>query len=139
MIFEGDIKLFNDPDYKGIKFINGQPVMTGGIDNAVLISLGTKKGWWGNYVIKDLNTKVGSDYEDEVSNGVINMNKIAKVRTKAIKALSWMIDEGLAKKVDSEPSNPYADRIDNTIMVTRDNNVENIFEVNWDNQFLENR
>ena len=46
--FQGDVAVSITEDGAKMKFINGQPVMDQGLENAVLISLFTKKGYFEN-------------------------------------------------------------------------------------------
>lgn len=134
--YEGDVKLSLCPDECGIQYENGNPIMTGGVDNTILVSLHTKRGWWGNLTRSKESEKYGSDYED-VNDNIITTGTLQRKQDKAINALKWMIDEGISEENTAECTNPQADRIDATIGVKIPINGAEQYEVNWDRQFGE--
>lgn len=134
--YEGDVKLSLSPDESGIKYVQGQPVMTGGIDNAVLISLYTTPGWWANVIITNESEKLGSEYQ-AVTKEPIKSGQLQRIQDKAIKDLEWMINEGISEENQAESINPEADRIETTITVKRPLLGAENYEVNWDRQFGE--
>jgi phage gp46-like protein len=134
--YEGDVKLSISPEDGGIQYLNGNPVMTGGIDNAVLISLYTNPNWWGNLTRTKESEKLGSEYE-EATKGVITAGKLERIQDKARFDLQWMINEGISEDNQAVSSNPEADRIETAITVTRPALGAETHEVNWDRQFGE--
>jgi hypothetical protein len=63
--FQGDPKIFVGPNGAYLKFINGQPVMDGGIENLVTISLLTDPDYWGNDLWDNPDNHIGSEFENE--------------------------------------------------------------------------
>ena len=114
-IFEGDPKIFIDKN--GAKFIfkSGQPVMDAGVENAAIISLFTKKGWWGNFYFEG-SQQIGSDFEKTVK-GTINRLYFVRVEDSARRALKWMIDENIVNEIDVEVVNPESNRTEVTIIL----------------------
>lgn len=107
--FQGDPAIKITADGATMKFINGQPVMDQGLENAVLISLFTKKGWWGNTLIKDENKKIGSDFEQVRT--IIDVQTINDYLIAAQQATDWMKTVGLASTIDIVVTNPSIDVI----------------------------
>lgn len=103
--FQGDLAIKITEQGATMKFIDGQPVMDQGLENAVIISLHTKKGWWGNALIKDENKKIGSDYEQ--IRITVDVRTINETRDDADIATKWMKDVKLASKIDIVVTNPY--------------------------------
>jgi len=137
MNFYGDIKLKISPySDGGINYSDGQPEMVGGFHSAVTISLGTKKGWWGNKLFQKETQKIGSKY-DEMQGDIVNNSYLRRKEAESVDALSWMIKIGVAKKIESEIVNPSADRIENNIKITKPSGIIEIYQINWDNQINE--
>lgn len=84
--FEGDPKIVLTPDGATIPFTGGQPVMDGGLENMVNISLFTKPGWAGNTLFRKQDEQIGSEYED-IAKGSITLSSINNTRQAAEKAL----------------------------------------------------
>jgi hypothetical protein len=64
-IYQGDPKIFVGPDGAYLLFINGQPVMDGGIENLATISLLTDPDYWGNDLWPNPVNHIGSEFENE--------------------------------------------------------------------------
>lgn len=102
--FQGDPAIKIEPSGAKMKFIDGQPVMDQGFENAAIISLFTLQGYWGNDLTQVLSEKIGSDYEkDRV---IIDVDTINDVTDAATLALQWFIDSGLASTIDIDVTNP---------------------------------
>jgi phage gp46-like protein len=110
--FDGDPKLYLTPNGSKLVFSGGQPHTDEGIENAILIALNTKKGWWGNDIVADSNKKIGSDYISETEKP-ITINSIANIDKAAVKAL----DDPLFGEVISNAQNTESYRIDNVIEI----------------------
>ena len=135
--YQGDPKLKISPySDGGINYNYGQPDMDTGLENAVIISLGTKKGWWGNLLMQKETQKIGSDY-DLLTHSIINSNQIKKIEDNAESSLNWMKSLNIIEKAESSVSNPQADRIENTIRIIKPFGLVDVFELNWDQQFQE--
>lgn len=107
--FQGDPAIKITENGATIEFIGGQPIMDQGLNNAVLISLFTKNGWWGNVLEKDENKKIGSEYEKQRT--IIDIKTINDIRDAAEKALQWMKNIKLSSKIDVSVSNPISNQI----------------------------
>jgi len=104
-IYEGDPKIYIDENGASLVFKGGLPVMDGGLENAVIISLFTKKGWFGNSFFTNQSEKIGSDFEETVK-GTINRFYFTRVEKSIDNALQWMIDKEIVSKIEKLVSNP---------------------------------
>lgn len=116
--FQGDPMLAITPDGATMKFIGGQPVMDGGFSNAVIISLHTRKNWWGNILFETESEKIGSDFEKTCLEPIISLSSINNVTDAADKALKWMKDNSIASEIDINVTNPRTDNIITEIKIT---------------------
>lgn len=116
VLFEGDPKLFLDENGSSLKFVGGQPIIDGGLENAVLISLFTKQGWIGNTVFPDAAVHLGSDYENSFRK-VITITTILDIKQAAERALQWMIDVGVASEIIVDVVNVQSYSIQTTITI----------------------
>jgi len=108
--YDGDPKLSITESGSDIESIGGQPVMDRGLENYVLISMFTRKGWAGNSVLKALgHAEVGEDFEVLSLNKALTISAMESQASAAKKALSGMVKAGLASKVDVEWRNPEKD------------------------------
>ncbi|GAH42746.1 unnamed protein product [marine sediment metagenome] len=107
--FQGDPAIKIEMDGATMKFIDGQPVLDQGLENAALISLFTKPGWWGNTLEQDENKKIGSNFERQRT--IVDVQTINDVNDDADAALKSMKDSGLVSKFDITVTNPYTDQI----------------------------
>lgn len=113
--FQGDPAVDITPDGACMTFRGGQPVMDGGFHNAVLISLFTKPGWWGNSLETEESKKIGSNYE---RNRVIqDIQTINDIVDDAKQALKWMIDKNIAEKIEIEAVNTKLNNLDIKILI----------------------
>jgi phage gp46-like protein len=101
--FQGDPALNVTENGADMVFRGGQPVMDAGLHNAVIISLFTKPGWWGNVLI-DTGEKIGSDFQRVRT--VIDIQTVNEIRKSALDALAWMTGAGLASKISVDTSVP---------------------------------
>jgi len=116
--YAGDPAVTITPDGAKMKFINGQPVMDQGLHNAVLISLFTKKGYWGNSLITEESKKIGSDVEKTALEPIVSMQSINNMTDAIDKALSWMTDTKLSKDNEITVTNPSSNNLRATIKIT---------------------
>ena len=115
--YQGDPRLVLTPNGSTLSFKGGQPVMDGGFENAVLISLFTRPGWVGNVLFDDPSQKIGSDFE-EANELPITLQNNDKVREAAKRALANMETDNLVEKIDIEVSNPSGHIRQTTILIT---------------------
>ena len=116
--YAGDPAVTITPDGAKMKFINGQPVMDQGLENAVLISLFTKKGYWGNALITEESKKIGSDVEKTALEPIVSIQSINNMTDAIDKALSWMTDTKLSKDNEITVTNPSSNNLKATIKIT---------------------
>ena len=114
---QGDPRLFLTERGATIKFIGGQPVMDGGWENYVLISLFTRPGWVGNVLFDKPSQRIGSDFE-ETAEQAITIDSLADLEESGKRALADMIADGLAEKVEVIASNPSGDIRNVRILIT---------------------
>lgn len=137
--FQGDPRIFIDPDGSYLIFKGGQPVMDQGFENAVVISLFTAPGWWGNTLLKNESEKIGSDYEATLREPIVDISSVGNVEQSAKNALKWMKDVGLASKIESFATNPEDNRKNNIVGITPAGEDVQTFlvtenSINWLNQ-----
>ena len=135
--FYGDPKITLTNSGASMTFKGGQPVMDQGLENAVVISLFTKPGFWGNDLIREESQKIGSDYQQQRT--IIDVQTINDVRDAAKNALKWMKGTEVASKIEIQVINPYNDQIQTAIRILppgQDANELLFFKngINWVNQ-----
>ncbi len=113
--YQGDPAIELTPSGASMTFKGGQPVMDQGIENAVIISLFTKPGWWGNTLITDENKKIGSTFEQIRT--IIDVQTINDITDAATQALAWMKNSNLANKTEVTVTNPIGDQIKTAILI----------------------
>lgn len=113
--FQGDPAIKITESGATMKFVDGQPVMDQGLHNAAIISVATKRGYWGNALTQDENEKIGSDYEQERI--IVDVQTINETTTDLENALQWFKDTGLASTIDVESFNPSGIRIDSSAVI----------------------
>lgn len=116
-VFQGDPALTITKDGSTMKFIEGQPVMDKGYENAVLISLFTSQGWVGNALALSDNEEIGSDFE-ESNKEPINLEGLNKRRDAAKRSMQWAVTEGIFSNVEVTVTNPSGNIIVVTILIT---------------------
>jgi phage gp46-like protein len=116
--FQGDIAVKITPDGAKMRFINGEPVKDQGLENAVLISLFTKKEYWGNALITEESKKIGSDVETTALEPIVSIQSINNMTDAIDKALSWMTDTKLSQDNDVTVTNPSSNNLRATIKIT---------------------
>lgn len=135
--FQGDIKVKITADGAKMKFIDGEPVRDRGLENAASISLFTRQGFWGNSLIREVNKKVGSNFEQQRT--IIEVETLNDIRNDANNALKWMIETKLASKIDLTITNPNLNYINTYVKIYppgKDINELLFFTngINWQNQ-----
>lgn len=114
--YQGDPAIEITPNGASMTFRGGQPVMDQGFHNYVLISLFTKKGWWGNALTSDENKKIGSDFEEQRT--IVDLQTINDYRDSVKLSLQSMLDTGIAKTIDVVITNPAINNINASILIT---------------------
>jgi phage gp46-like protein len=116
--FQGDIAVKITESGAKMKFINGQPVTDQGLENAVLISLFTKRGYWGNSLISEESKKIGSDVEVTALEPIVSIQSVNNMTDAIDKALSWMTDTKLSQENEITVTNPSSNNLRATIKIT---------------------
>lgn len=104
-IYEGDPAIQITVNGADFKFIEGQPVMDQGFENAVLISLFTEENWIGNDLFNTEAEQIGSSFLASMKLPHNREGIIAR-RNAALNSLEWLKTEGLFKDVFVSVTNP---------------------------------
>lgn len=99
MIYTGDIliQLLEDGTYD-IKYQNGQPDMTNGLESMSLMAV-FGEDWWGNELTKNESEKMKSEFPGIMKRNVVT-DKTKNDGTKAIeKATAFMVTDKIAKLI----------------------------------------
>jgi len=134
MIFDGDVRMIMTEDGADIAFTGGQPEMDGGLSTAVLISLWSLSGWWGNQIM-DQDQAFGCELETAMS-GTLTVQAMLDAEEAARKALAWLVEQGIAARVTVEGSIPRADVLVLTITIAEPAGgaASLRYSLNWRNQ-----
>jgi len=103
--YQGDPKIFITNDGAEMSIQGGQPIMDGGLENSVGVSLLTEDGWYGNHLIDDLNQHVGSNFLKQ-ANEVVTVTMLVNLINAISNALQWMLNTNIVSKVTPKASNP---------------------------------
>ena len=151
-----DIKLIwdNDTQEADIDFIDEDLVRENGLESAVIMSLFTDRrakeddtlddkndlrGWWGDRLDVDANDdKIGSRIWLLERSKTTNQT-IVKLKEYILEALDWMVEDGVAMKVDAEverQGDPGNDRLAFSVTIYKidGNNETYKFDDLWNNQ-----
>jgi phage gp46-like protein len=136
--FEGDPKMTLGPDGSNLVFKGGQPEMDRGLENGVMIPLFTKRGWFGNYLAKKPEEKIGSDYEKNNAQA-ITVSSLNENRMAAEKALEWMKTAKIFSDILVNVTNPTGNSKKVSILLGPPNILLNLIYngVNWQYQALD--
>jgi len=115
---DGDIKIEMTNGEGDISFVDGQPVLDRGFITAIIISLYTESGFWGNVIEPDPAYNLGSGYIEAIS-APITSGSLRAAEAAATDALAWLVSSGIAKSVSVSIDNPSADRLKITVSVTK--------------------
>jgi hypothetical protein len=128
-VFSGDVKLFLTRDGSDILLNGGQPVMEQGIENLLLISLFTRRGWVGNIFHADEN-QIGSGFEDACDEGVVTLELLKLIANAAERALS----SPEIGKTTVSVVNAHSNDVTVTIQTTHGNLAVSRINDLWQNQ-----
>lgn len=115
--YQGDPRVFITNDGSEIVVRDGQPIMDGGFENAVLISLFTSEPWFANVLFDNLNQRIGSRFE-RANREPITLSQLNTIANEAELALQWMIDEGIASSVEATTRNPTGKIVETEIDIS---------------------
>jgi len=91
--------------------------MDQGFENAAIISLFTRSGYWGNSLFKKQSQKIGSEYEAKCNKPIQSLITINDITDAAEQALKWFKDEKIMKSILIEVTNPKSDHINTSIIL----------------------
>lgn len=114
---QGDPKIYLDEDGADFDIRGGQPIMSSGLGNAVILSLFTKGDWVGNYLTNTPNEKFTGKFEEALKLSV-TVSNLAKIRDAALKDLAWLTGSGVASDIRINVKSPSHNRLDVEIQIT---------------------
>ena len=101
--FSGDPRHLLTPQGSDIDYEGGQPVMDQGLENQALISLFTRKGWFGNVFLPPAE-QIGSDFEETCANPLTLTSINADIPNSAELALKSPLFPSIAVSVTNPQS-----------------------------------
>ncbi len=102
--YSGDPRIIVGPNGATIKFIGGQPVMDGGFENAILISLFSDE-WFAN-IFLPVESRLKSRFE-KAHEVPITKTSLVDISNAGKKDLEWMLNDGIFSRIDVVTTNPY--------------------------------
>lgn len=137
--YTGDLSLALDGQGDwDITYENGQPLMTDGFDTCITLAIFGEPDFWQNELTNDPNEKYISDLPDVIKTGRVNNDTINN-GTAAIKnALDFMISSNMAKTINVTGSILTVYSIQWTIEITKPDDTDVKFLVNWNKGVIEN-
>ena len=126
-ITDGDVQIAMQNGSGDISFTDGQPALDRGFITAIIISLYTDRGFWGNVIETDPQYQIGSGYT-EATDSAITSQSLRDAEAAATDALAWLVSSGLAKSVSVSIDNPSSDRLKVTVTVTKPDGSNLIWE-----------
>ena len=134
-LHDGDLGLFNLPDGGEIACVNGQPILDGGFETPVFISLfsGRKEDWWANLIIEDDGEKIGGEFESLIEAIVLIPVKLPDIEQAIKNDLAWFINDKLAQSFVITLSIPQVNLLAVNIlfMLENEKTVSTNFNFNW--------
>jgi phage gp46-like protein len=139
-IFDGDPRIFIGQNGAYLDFRGCQPVMDSGIENGLIISLYTKEGWAGNYLLDNSDQKIGSKFEEANEKPITRQYLLDRIDA-SNKAVEWMVKNKMASEIPIDVSNPSGLRVDYMFTVKPPGrNLSQILltknGINWQEQVL---
>lgn len=95
------------------------------IRELVLMSIGTDKGKWWAY------SEFGSELWQLRQTGKVDENTAGTVRQMILDCLQWLIDDGLAKKIECNTERANKNRINYRVIVTKPDGNDIKVEESW--------
>jgi phage gp46-like protein len=110
--YQGDPKLILDENGANMVFKAGQPLMDGGLENTVFISLFTRrrdpttnKQWCGNSLFDSPSQRIGGRFMEKADQSV-TLSMLLDLEAAAKSDLQWMINEQIATEITASASVP---------------------------------
>jgi len=131
---QGDLLLYQTVDGGEISVKNGEPVMDGGFQTAMYMSIAAQDNtptWMNEYLTGAQQLK--SEFLPFLKGAPKTSQNILKAEELAKKDLQWFIDTGKADEVNVNIISVDANRISVTIQILKDGETidENEFKINW--------
>lgn len=131
MDYQGDVWLDINGDTMDISVVNGQPVMTGGLENAVSLSLYVDGSTW----INALGSSEAGAYTGSISK-FQRRTLTNKARLDAeqfvVDALAWMKTEGMVTEVQVTSSIPSPGMLLISIILEQPSGSTEVkYQINW--------
>ncbi len=128
-----DIYLEPTADGGEITVTAGKPEMTGGLDNAVYFSLFTAP-WWGN-AISTQAERYTSTIPEVMTRGALTNQTRLDVIEAARNSLAWMIDEGIAERIEIKAEIPKTGTLYLAVRIYEPEATEDFaYALNWESQ-----
>ncbi|MDC7218650.1 MAG: hypothetical protein PQJ59_01845 [Spirochaetales bacterium] len=130
-----DLQLVYSDGAPDIEVVNGMPKMSGGLSNAVYLSLFVSE-WWGNSESETEEKFISEIPEILVSNPLTNQTRLNIIEA-AQESLSWMIDLGIAAEIEITASIPSKGTLNLAVEITepeQDESTNFTYALNWDAQ-----
>lgn len=124
----GDLYLQPTPDGADIVIENGEPRLTGGLDNAVYLSLFTES-WWGNQIAEPAE-RYDSRLPRLLRGTLTNQMRLDAIEA-ARSALAWMTDQRVADRIEVGARIASPTALEITVRVYQGAN-EFRYSHNWD-------
>lgn len=130
-----DLYLEQDDGLFDLVIENGLPELTGGLGNAIILSL-LLDDWWGND-IAGTDEEYNSEIPEILSSGILGNQTRLDVIEAAGDALAWMVEAGIVERFDIEAEIPEKGRIYLLVKIYEPEAVdpeEFSYSLNWENQ-----
>jgi phage gp46-like protein len=129
---QGDILIYNTLDGGEISVKNGEPVMDGGMESAVYLSLFEHDGtshWMNEY--NDL--PLGGKFIKFIQGKPKNVSNILKAEDLAKQDLQWMLNDGIAQKINTSIVSTTRNGILLTVEILANHDIISLneYEINW--------
>jgi phage gp46-like protein len=130
----GDIRLIPTPDGARFSFADGQPEMDGTLENSVYLSLFCPN-WWGNAVSRT-DQRMSSTLQATVNRSKISNQGRLDVIASAQSSLAWMVQTGIASKVDVSAVIVGVGKMELTVAIEQPTAPREIlrYQINWEQQ-----
>jgi phage gp46-like protein len=137
-VFEGQPRIVIGEDGADCPFVNGQPVMDQGLENAVLLSLFGGSDWVGNS-LQDKDSQKYNGHFIKASRGAVTVSNLNARRVAAQADLAWLIKEQLVSQVDVYVQNPSGNSVVTVILLYKPDDAPVALQlsqngVNWNYQ-----
>ncbi len=126
--------LYLNPTKDGGNLIieNGKPQMISGLENAVYLSLFTAP-WWGN-AVSEQSEKYISSIPEIMNAGILTLQVKLDVIEAVKNALAWMIDDGIADRIEVRAEIPQAGTLYLAVTIYEPESADGVdyrYALNW--------